>query len=1555
MTSDPQGPRSQRHAAPIAALLMLSSALAANGGEPGGDGPPPRPCANTVTADVVAFDTPIVWNKFGSLDPHGMMYALRRDVVSTGPQPWPPVDPPQLVAGRVRLRDDLRPRPLVLRVNEGDCLQVTFTNLLDPTQYFVDPNDPGQSTPRTRSASFHVVGMSLLDIQSQAGNIGNNADALAQPGDTKVYTFIAENEGAHLAQSLGALAGGEGDGGSMSHGLFGAVVVEPAGSIWRHSVSGRPLLDDDNSINSGTAYAIVHGFEEQMPPAHFMSAGPFREFVVIFHDEAHTEHANPRLDDEFWLHSVRDAFGINYGISGIGQIVLDALCAPDCRYEEAFLTSWANGDPALLPHYPDDPSNVWHSYMGDRVKIRNIHAGPKETHVFHLHAHQWVYTPKDQNSTYLDSQAIGPAASFTYDIAYGGSGNRNYTVGDSIFHCHLYPHFAQGMWGLWRVHDVYEDGTRLLPDGTPIPRVAPIPGQPLPLLPTDALPGYPFFIPGAAGEFPVAGFPGRFKPGHRPPQPPLDLANDAGLPRHVALRGQTTPGLDFVQEWVPGSMPNGLVVPPGGSIDFTTVTDNYVVLPQDGTDLEQNAMRFHASRDLPNPTNPEFGAVRSILWSDPTADPMPSDYLTSLSQVAFEVNGLDPAPGAPYANPCPPGSPERTYRATALDLDLVVNNTGWHDPQSRIVVLDDDVTATENGTRPTEPLFFRANSKDCITFYHTNKARHLTTRDAFQVETPTDTIGQHIHLVKFDVTSSDGSGNGWNYEDGTFASHEIAERLAAMNHTGGHPAATGSGELQTSTQRWWADPLLNGVGEDRTIRTVFTHDHFGPSTIQQHGYYSALVVEPEGSTWWNSLTGQQLGTRDSDGGPTSWRADIRTSDGPIREFCLAVADFAIVLDERGNPINPPGPEDGDPVPGDPGWAGPIFAGPNGERFTPEAVSAADPGTFLMNYRNDPIPLRIGDIPPNGSRFTNQVKNGPQGEMANVFSTAVHGRDPVTPLMTAYQGDDIQVRLIQGAHEESHAFDINRTLWQREVSVPNSGYTNTQHIGISEHFEMDFDALARNPRANWRRTDMIWTDRSEDGMWNGVWGLLRIFKQPGVLAEVGETLPQPLPGQSPQTTNVAAFDAQFGTAGSSWPCPTGAPVRTYNITALRATDVGASAGIVYNEMRRIHDETGILFVRNEDLDPAGNYTGRLEPLILRANAGDCLVVNLTNRLPALVPDNPDSDARMPPIVDLNVHGMKVGNSVGWSIDMVYADAAGPGGDGSYVGRNANRLVAPGATGQFKYWCGTMTMDDAGNVTPRKEEFGVCAIRSFGDVIKQASQGLVGALVVEPHDSRWYEPNDGTIADQIRVAYTGVQAVVYPPSGDPYHEYVVVQQDGLNHWHEGAPLPDVSDDPEDTGEKAFNYRTIPFWAQLGNQFLDPDDLNNVDLSHVLSGSNPDVPILNVGTGQQVVFRLTEPAGRARGHTFAVAGHNWHDERDNPLSPIIGQQQGHTIGGNWNLHFAQGAGGPERVRGDFLWRECASYQFSQGLWGLMRVGWTPMPPDPLMQQVSGGPTGQ
>ncbi len=46
-------------------------------------------------------------------------------------------------------------------------------------------------------------------------------------------------------------------------------------------------------------------------------------------------------------------------------------------------------------------------------------------------------------------------------------------------------------------------------------------------------------------------------------------------------------------------------------------------------------------------------------------------------------------------------------------------------------------------------------------------------------------MGQHIHLVKFDVTSSDGAGNGFNYEDGTFSPEEVQEIIHAVDPANG--------------------------------------------------------------------------------------------------------------------------------------------------------------------------------------------------------------------------------------------------------------------------------------------------------------------------------------------------------------------------------------------------------------------------------------------------------------------------------------------------------------------------------------------------------------------------------------------------------------------------------------------------------------------------------------------------------------------------------------------------------------------------------------------------
>ena len=84
--------------------------------------------ACTTTADVVVFDSPTVFNRLGAQNPNWIQYALKRDVVDKSTKI--PCTMTQCSAGNVELRPDKRPRPLVLRSVEGECLRVNFTNWL---------------------------------------------------------------------------------------------------------------------------------------------------------------------------------------------------------------------------------------------------------------------------------------------------------------------------------------------------------------------------------------------------------------------------------------------------------------------------------------------------------------------------------------------------------------------------------------------------------------------------------------------------------------------------------------------------------------------------------------------------------------------------------------------------------------------------------------------------------------------------------------------------------------------------------------------------------------------------------------------------------------------------------------------------------------------------------------------------------------------------------------------------------------------------------------------------------------------------------------------------------------------------------------------------------------------------------------------------------------------------------------------------------------------------------------------------------------------------------
>jgi manganese oxidase len=1415
-------------------------------------------------------------------------------------------------------------------------------------------------------------------------------------------------------------------------------------------------------------------------------------------------------------------------------------CA-DCRFEEFFLSSWTVGDPAMVvdypanapctntslnnpsvtntaeaaancrpgvkgnapkkdPHnkdplkaeerivpqrkatrtlYPDDPSNVYHSYINDRVIFRTLHAGTGVSHVHHLHAHQWFHTPNSKGSTYLDSQLINPGSAYTMEIAHLGSGNLNKVVGDSIFHCHFYPHFAAGMWAHWRSHDVFEIGTqldqygtpisgwnRVQPDGeieagTPIPALVPMPTKPMAPMPArvqivtvadpndptgppvgwraethpDDLkaginPGFPFFIPGVGGT--------------RAPHPPMDFAVetrknskgqtvkkelDGGLPRHLVLNGVITEEehnyLNF-------------------SKDMDHV--NAYQLPEQGTDVEKVAMAYHAK--------------------------CTHDTFTSLGAPAkYRTNGLPPVSGAPFADPavgtesnsdvCKPVPGEYTYKAAAIQTDVVLNKVGWHYPQSRLLTLWEDAVPTINGARPPEPFFIRAAAESVVNYWHTNLVPAYYLLDDYQVRTPTDIIGQHIHLVKFDVTSSDGAANGFNYEDGTLSYEEVQALIEGINECGGLAAGPNSIKrctegkptrktlkaeappsllcpdptrkpcsewfgAQTTVQRWLADSLVSdeyprNAGE-RTLRTVFTHDHFGPSTHQQTGLYAAFLVEPTKSKFFlNDAAKTPMNSR-KDGGPTSWEAIIETpSSTPpgrnniYREFALALQDFQFAylpnsiseeqMKARGEVFGLETQQDGTTEVvvsgGKLSWSDPSNAiSPSAIQTlqtvspvlpAPQIVSAGPtPGTLSFNYRNEPLPFRVqgagsftggtnatdlsyvfaSNITRNLPAMNTQPALGaPIGTSGFKFpmkalTPGMEPGDPFTPLLRAYENDLVQIRVIVGAHMLPHDFNIQGIKWLFEPSFGNSGYRSNQSMGISEHFEFLFTVPRASPSTDTRRnwSDYLYmTDASNQahGIVDGMWGLFRAYKSKR----------DDLPTLS-TNTSIAPLPAKTG----GYSCPPGAPVRAYTVQAESPT-----SPIIYNgrgvdgsgkfPSTTIQNPFPMLYTVQDMTPPGGtktNFTPNSdEPLILRANAGECVAVTLKNAMNTAAPVF-DITSTAP--FALNVP-LAPSTSAGLTPALMSFDVMNSG--GLNVGFNPVQTVAPNASTTYYWYAGETEIDAAGYVKGLPIEFGGVNLTP-SDPLEQDKHGLIGGLIVEPPGSvACFDTNNANVTNSVTYAsaniYEGTNCT--NPGKLRHREFVLLTQDDVSNLRWGAacycaatgmkkagddctpcltPVQTALASPEESPaiQTAINYRVEPMSYRFNATAF-------VDLDTVWRGfsdgwvmEEPQTPIFSAARNTPTRMHLLHPGGSGDQQVLALHGHVWQELPyinessvigDNKLSMWLGARDNYGTNTSYSiiLDGNGGAGGRNGVIGDYIYRTTPANFVSQGIWGLFRVG--------------------
>src|SRR3954454_11654261 len=528
-----------------------------------------------------------------------------------------------------------------------------------------------------------------------------------------------------------------------------------------------------------------------------------------------------------------------------------------------------------------------HAYRGDPIHMRLIHPGVKETHPCHQHTNRWRQESKDPLSTRLDVQSIGPGQ--TFDLVYeGGAGEaitEDPTVagsaarsmaewvgagrpdlaalavskssnGDQIFHCHLYPHFAQGFWGALRVFDRQRPlDAAEWPANVPHTYADATPLEPLAMLPDFDLRA---IDPVTKAEVRMTQLPDAAHPGY-----PLMLKGE------YLQRAYRAPG--------------------------AVVADKF-------GDPDLNWRRpGDTVRDYKSPATTDY--ERANMLTRTGAD-----------------GQKHAVPGSFFIDPCPTGAPVREYHPTAIDAKIVYNKAGWNDPGGKLYVeappsdpkdasSSIDVAAAirkkiQAGTVQPEPYNMRSRLGEGVNMRTTNATNldndptvpvdvHDPGGTAFHVAALMCEITTHAHLVRFDELGSDGTSEVWNYVQAPMVG-------------------------QTWNYRWFVDVALRTVYfHDHQNANV--HQQHGMWAAMNVEPTASVWTNPKDGSklvppYCNGLNLPTAAQPDGPQTPACYGvgsvSDISVPGvTSFREFTVNYSDFVPLYDAAGKPINPPGKPD----------------------------------------------------------------------------------------------------------------------------------------------------------------------------------------------------------------------------------------------------------------------------------------------------------------------------------------------------------------------------------------------------------------------------------------------------------------------------------------------------------------------------------------------------------------------------------------------------------------------------------------------------------------------
>jgi hypothetical protein len=351
---------------------------------------------------------------------------------------------------------------------------------------------------------------------------------------------------------------------------------------------------------------------------------------------------------------------------------------------------------------------------------------------------------------------------------------------------------------------------------------------------------------------------------------------------------------------------------------------------------------------------------------------------------------------------------------------------------------------------------------------------------------------------------------------------------------------------------------------------------------------------------------------------------------------------------------------------------------------------------------------------------------------------------------------------------------------------------------------------------------------------------------------------------------------------------------------------------------------------------------VEPLVLRANAGDCIEVALRNRLPAVAPDlagwqdmmwgvkrniQIDPVTGLPEMHFFNNNLIRPSSLVGLHPQLVEYDVTRH--DGTVVGQrdldveNGN-LALPGSATTARWYAGDLAFDRVTDgqwmVTATPIEFGGSNLLS-ADRVKQSQKGLFGALSILPQDSTVAEitqvPDGQGSGSDTRL--TRAQATVTAPdgaagSGGVFRENLLVGHKIANaRWKDGSAIKNIHqgelgrEGAEDSGHAGFNYGMEPSWfrfmlppdAPFGNA-ITPNSFGSIPnqqamyanlltigepnavpaIPGVSAAGDPATPVFRANAGQASRIHVLNGSSADRDGTFILHGHVW--QRDPFVCP-------------------------------------------------------------------------